>query len=188
MPSRPLARTTCKSLNTTYRAARSLVEERRRQGDSRESLLDCYLNGALDMDNCLADSQIDNVLLDTLHQGGVETTTNASLTTILHFAQHPEFQKRARDEPDRICGLHRLPRWSDFKTISYINCIVKQGLRLRTPYARPLPLILIFLLTIEIYFRLGYRIVQNPMHGTIAISFPEVPRFFAHLRTESNLL
>jgi cytochrome P450 len=53
------------------------------------------------------------------------------LTSILLLAKHPNVQKKAQAELDRICGTERLPRWSDHNDLPYINCIVKEGLRIR---------------------------------------------------------
>jgi cytochrome P450 len=56
------------------------------------------------------------------------------LTSILYLAKHPWVQKKAQEELDRVCGDRRMPTWDDFKELPYINCIVKEGMRMRPVY------------------------------------------------------
>jgi cytochrome P450 len=113
-----------------------MVEARRETGDMRDSLLDRILDGSIKPDVGLTDSQLNNTLLGTLHQAGSDTSADATLTSILFLAKYPEFQEKARAELDLVCGMERLPRWSDFDKLPYITCIVKEGLRIRPVYAR----------------------------------------------------
>jgi hypothetical protein len=53
------------------------------------------------------------------------------LSSILFLAKNTYIQEKARLELDRVCGTERMPRWSDFDALSYISCIVKEGLRIR---------------------------------------------------------
>lgn len=53
------------------------------------------------------------------------------LTNILYLAKYPWIQKKAQEELDRVCGDGRMPTWDDFKDLSYINCIVKESMRIR---------------------------------------------------------
>ena len=67
----------------------------------------------------------------SLHQGAADTTASMMLTTILFLAKHPSVQRKAQIELDRVCGDDRSPIWQDFKDLPYINCIVKESLRIR---------------------------------------------------------
>lgn len=42
---------------------------------------------------------------------------------------HPEAQKKAHAELDRVVGSGRLPDFSDRETLPYIDCIVQETLR-----------------------------------------------------------
>lgn len=66
-----------------------------------------------------------------LHQGASDTTSSMLLTHILFLAKYPWVQDKARIEIDRLCGTERMPVWQDFKDLPYVNCIVKEGLRMR---------------------------------------------------------
>lgn len=64
-------------------------------------------------------------------QGAADTTSCAMLTHILFLGKHPEVQRKAQIELDRVCGVERMPLWSDFKDVPYMNCIIKEGQRVR---------------------------------------------------------
>jgi cytochrome P450 len=102
----------------------------------RDSLIDRILDGTIKPDVALTDSQLNNTLLGTLHQAASDTSASATLTSILFLAKYPEFQAKARAELDSVCGTDRLPRWSDFMHLPYINCIVKESLRIRPVYVK----------------------------------------------------
>lgn len=53
------------------------------------------------------------------------------LTIILAITKYPEVQKKAREELDKVCGEDRTPLFSDFDSLPYINCIIKEALRWR---------------------------------------------------------
>ncbi len=42
---------------------------------------------------------------------------------------HPEVQKKAQEELDRVVGPTRLPEYADRKNLPYVNAIVKETLR-----------------------------------------------------------
>ncbi|KAL1598727.1 hypothetical protein SLS60_007868 [Paraconiothyrium brasiliense] len=73
----------------------------------------------------------ENNFLGALQQGAADTTASMILTSILYLAKHHWVQKKAQAELDRICGDGRMPTWRDFRDVPYINCIVKEALRIR---------------------------------------------------------
>ena len=75
--------------------------------------------------------QQESNFIGALQQGAADTTASMMLTAILYLAKHPWVQKKAQDELDRICGDARMPTWGDLKELPYINCIVKENLRVR---------------------------------------------------------
>ncbi|KAF6823682.1 cytochrome p450 [Colletotrichum musicola] len=113
-----------------WQDARERVDARRSAGDKRDSMLDRIIDGEIASDVPLSYSGVNN-LIGGIHQAAADTTATAVLTTILFLAKHPEFQDKARVELDRVCGSTRMPVWSDFDDLPYINCIVKEGLRMR---------------------------------------------------------
>lgn len=104
--------------------------ERRQRGDIRISLADRLIGGEVQSDKDMSIRQESN-FLGTLQQGASDTTASMLLTSILFLAKNPWVQKKAQAELDRVCGDDRMPTWQDFKELPYINCIVKEALRVR---------------------------------------------------------
>ena len=50
---------------------------------------------------------------------------------LIVMAQHPEIQKRAQEELDRVIGSNRLPLVSDRDDLPYVNAVAKEVLRWR---------------------------------------------------------
>lgn len=117
-------------MTSIWAEARERVEKRRRDGDVRESLMDRILDESIVPDIPMSYSQVNN-FFGTVNMGASDTTSGHILTSILFLAQYPEFQEKARKELAEVCGTERMPEWSDFKKLPYINCIVKEGLRIR---------------------------------------------------------
>lgn len=118
------------TMTRVWKDARERVDKRRSAGDKRESLMDRILDGEVKSDVPLSYSALNN-LLGGVHMAAADTTATSMRTTILFLAKHPEFQEKARVELDRVCGTERMPGWSDFNDLPYVNCIVKEGLRMR---------------------------------------------------------
>lgn len=129
-PSKIRARQCYKTVTAIWTEARERVEERRRSGDERVSICDRILSGTLKTDITYTYSQLVN-FLGTIHEGASDTTSSMILSDILYLAKNPWVQEKARIELDRVCGTERMPAWNDFKHLPYINCIVKEGLRIR---------------------------------------------------------
>jgi cytochrome P450 len=66
-----------------------------------------------------------------LMQGAAETSALTMRTSIMFLAIHPWVQDKAQRELDTLCGVDRIPTFADFKDLPYINCIMKEGLRIR---------------------------------------------------------
>ena len=56
--------------------------------------------------------------------------TIASLTAfVLMMCLHPQAQKRAQDEIDKVIGSDRLPSFADMPNLPYVSACVKETLR-----------------------------------------------------------
>lgn len=51
------------------------------------------------------------------------------ISFVLAMTLHPEVQKRAHEEIDKIVGLGRLPTFADRPSLPYVECILKESLR-----------------------------------------------------------
>jgi len=73
---------------------------------------------------------INNLLLSTTAGSDTTAATNASF--VLAMTMHPEIQKKAQEELDRVIGPDRLPTWEDRSQLPYIDAILKETLRWNT--------------------------------------------------------
>ncbi|KAF1976357.1 cytochrome P450 2D18 [Bimuria novae-zelandiae CBS 107.79] len=137
-PSKARATTCFDTVTAIWSEARARVVARRQKGDHRESLADRIIAGELKSDQEMSVPQESN-FLGTLHQGAADTTSSMILTSILHLAKHQWVQAKAQIELDRVCGDSRMPTWQDFKDLPYINCIVKEALRVKPVLPAGLP-------------------------------------------------
>ncbi|KAF2637168.1 cytochrome P450 [Massarina eburnea CBS 473.64] len=110
--------------------ARERVESRRNQGDKRESLMDQLLDGNSKFDVPLSGTKLAH-FVGTLMEAASETSALSMRTHIMFLATHPWVQDKAQKEIDALCGVDRVPTFSDFKDLPYINCVMKEGLRIR---------------------------------------------------------
>lgn len=111
--------------------AQGIVQARRDQGDKRESLLDELLEDErTKLDTSFHGTKLAN-FIGAVQQGAAETTSLAMQTNVLFLAKHPVVQQKAWKELDAVCGLGRMPTFTDFAALPYINCIMKEGLRIR---------------------------------------------------------
>ncbi|KAL6909173.1 cytochrome P450 [Trichoderma evansii] len=71
----------------------------------------------------------DSVLVDLL--GGIVVAGSETTATIMQsfmklIAMHPEAQKKAQEELDRVVGPSRLPAWEDQPNLPYIRALIKE--------------------------------------------------------------
>ncbi|OAL22030.1 hypothetical protein AYO20_11266 [Fonsecaea nubica] len=132
------ARTAGKGMHDIWTKARRLVDERRARGDHRVSLADRLLDDYNKKGFPMSQHALDQ-LFGELVEGGAETTSSSMLTMILALAKNPWVQEKAYKQMVDVCGSERMPGWSDFSRLPYVNSIVKEGMRWRPAVATGLP-------------------------------------------------
>ncbi|KAI0674497.1 CyP450 monooxygenase [Trametes maxima] len=60
---------------------------------------------------------------------GADTTLSAIQAFFLVLASFPDAQKKAQAELDAVVGPHRLPEFSDQKSLPYVSAVIKECLR-----------------------------------------------------------
>ncbi|KAJ5982934.1 hypothetical protein N7481_005033 [Penicillium waksmanii] len=118
--------------------ARRIVDERRARGIKRECIIDDLLDEYEKKGWPMSQHAFNNLVGEVV-EGAADTTAAQILTLILAFAKYPHVQEKARHEIDKFCPADRPPTFSDFKKISYINQIVKEGMRWRPVAVTGLP-------------------------------------------------
>ncbi|KDQ63647.1 hypothetical protein JAAARDRAFT_29676 [Jaapia argillacea MUCL 33604] len=63
------------------------------------------------------------------YAAGADTTVSAIQSFFLAMSTHPEIQRKAQEEIDRVIGTDRLPLFSDKESLPYVDSIVWECLR-----------------------------------------------------------
>jgi cytochrome P450 len=92
--------------------------------------MDQLLDGSTKLDVPYHGTKLAN-FVGALMQGAAETGALAMRTNIMFLATHPWIQHKAQKQIDALCGVDRVPTFADFRDLPYINCIMKEGLRIR---------------------------------------------------------
>lgn len=71
-------------------------------------------------------------LAGAMFGAGSDTTADGISTFIMTMVTHPEIQKTAQEELDRVVGRDRLPNFADQPDLVYIGAIVREMMRWRT--------------------------------------------------------
>ena len=111
-----------------------IIRERRARhqqgGQLGDDLLGMLLE-AEDESGSMSDRQVRDEAL-TILLAGHETTANALTFALWNVARYPEMQQKMREEVMRVCG-HRPPQASDFRSLSYIERVFSESMRLYPP-------------------------------------------------------
>ncbi|KAL5521415.1 hypothetical protein ACEPAG_9341 [Sanghuangporus baumii] len=79
------------------------------------------------------------IFAGTFYLAGTETTRIALITFVFMMVSDQKSQKRAQEEIDRNIGLHRLPSFSDRAKLPFIDCLMKEVLRIHPPIPLGIP-------------------------------------------------
>jgi len=65
----------------------------------------------------------------SLYGGGTDTVVSANSSFFLLMCLHPEVQRKAQEEIDRVVGHDRLPNAQDRKDLPYVDAIMREVTR-----------------------------------------------------------
>ncbi|TBU54546.1 cytochrome P450 [Dichomitus squalens] len=68
-----------------------------------------------------------------VYTGGADTTVSTLSSFILFMVKHPEVQRKAQEEVDRVIGSDRLSSFADRESLPYVDALTAEVLRLRPP-------------------------------------------------------
>jgi cytochrome P450 len=105
-PWKSRARGSYKCMDGTWNEARRRVDVRRGKGIKRDAIIDSILDGEKHSDLDVTTKQM-NHFLGVIVEGGADTTASATLTSLMYLTLHPEFQEKAREQLDAVCGTTR---------------------------------------------------------------------------------
>lgn len=117
-------------MESAWTEARARIEKRRSQGIRRDCIIDHLLDDYEKKGFPFSQHGF-NLLMGECMEGAADTTASQICTLIMAFALNPKVQEKARKEIDACCGTQRSPLFTDFKSLPYVNAIVKEGMRWR---------------------------------------------------------
>ncbi|GJE99700.1 cytochrome P450 [Phanerochaete sordida] len=130
-----------KSIMYIRDAPYDVVKER--MADDPEATPDCIAKGLMEG---MEKSEKDHGYMERVHRGvvgsmylaGSDTTEAIIASSFLALVRHPEIQKRAQTSIDEVCQ-GRLPNFTDFDRLPYVDALVREGLRWNPAVALNLP-------------------------------------------------
>ncbi|KUI57327.1 O-methylsterigmatocystin oxidoreductase [Cytospora mali] len=66
----------------------------------------------------------------SLYTGGADTSVSVISTFFLAMTRHPEVQRNAQEEIDRVIGTDRLPTFDDRESLTYVEAVIKEAFRM----------------------------------------------------------
>ncbi|KAJ3473489.1 hypothetical protein NLI96_g12978 [Meripilus lineatus] len=74
-----------------------------------------------------------------LYETGTETTSSAVHTLVLALLLHPQAQRKAQEEVDKVIGSGRLPDFGDRESLPFVECLMYEALRWHSPAPLGIP-------------------------------------------------
>ncbi|KAF9228330.1 cytochrome P450 [Gyrodon lividus] len=94
----------------------------------------CWVADAMiDKNGCIVNGEAADTLMitaGTLYAAGIDTTVASLRTFFLMMARSHDVQRRAQAEIDEVIGTARLPGLADRNSLPYVNCLIKEVLRM----------------------------------------------------------
>ncbi|CAI0554868.1 unnamed protein product [Linum tenue] len=117
------------------------TEARKKSGDTKQHFVDALLTLK---ENNGGHRTIDHVIeafetLQDMITAGMDTTAISSEWAMAEIIKHPRVQQKLHEEMDRVIGFERVMIESDFSSLHYLQCVVKESLRLHPPTPLMLP-------------------------------------------------
>ncbi|XP_016489015.2 geraniol 8-hydroxylase-like [Nicotiana tabacum] len=109
------------------------VEQRKLQTNtSRNDVLDVLLNVSQEDPEAIGKNDIEHMFLD-LFVAGTETTSNTVEWAMAEVMKNPDIMKKAQKELAEVIGKGKVIEEQDISLLPYLQCIVKETMRLHPP-------------------------------------------------------
>lgn len=109
---------------------------REASGGARQHFVDALLTLQKQYD--LTDTHIIGLLWDMI-TAGMDTTAISVEWAMAELVRNPRVQQKAQEELDQVIGMERVVTEVDFMKLPYLQCVVKESLRLHPPTPLMLP-------------------------------------------------
>ncbi|XP_031473498.1 p-coumarate 3-hydroxylase [Nymphaea colorata] len=122
------------------RLTRAIMEEhtlaRNKSGGAKQHFVDALLT--LQQEYDLSEDTIIGLLWDMI-TAGMDTTVISTEWAMAEILKHPRVQEKVQEELDRVIGHDRVMSETDFPDLPYLQCVVKEAMRLHPPTPLMLP-------------------------------------------------
>ncbi|KAF8973003.1 cytochrome P450 [Flammula alnicola] len=109
------------------------VKQRVMEGTATPSLLSNFLERKNTVGASEEEESAVEDIAHTLYGAASDTTVSTSGTFFYQMAIHPEVQKKAQEEIDRVVGSERLPDFEDRPSLPYVEAIYREVMRCGPP-------------------------------------------------------
>lgn len=109
---------------------------RETSGEAKQHFVDALL--ALQKQHDLTDTHIIGLLWDMI-TAGMDTTAISVEWAMAELVRNPRVQQKAQEELDRVIGMENVAKEGEFSKLHYLQCVVKESLRLHPPTPLMLP-------------------------------------------------
>ncbi|KAG7017631.1 Cytochrome P450 98A2 [Cucurbita argyrosperma subsp. argyrosperma] len=122
------------------RLTRAIMEEhtkaRNQSGNVKNHFVDALLTLQDKYD--LSEDTIIGLLWDMI-TAGMDTTAISVEWAMAEIVRNPRVQKKVQEELDNVVGVDRIMTENDFSNLPYLQCVVKEAMRLHPPTPLMLP-------------------------------------------------
>ncbi|KAF3646647.1 Geraniol 8-hydroxylase [Capsicum annuum] len=108
------------------------LEEKRRGSNKKSDVLETLLNICEENSQEIDHNHIKSIFLD-LFGAATDTTTSTVEWAMAEILKQPEIMKKAQAELEEIIGKEKLIEEVDVSRLSYLQCIIKETLRMHPP-------------------------------------------------------
>ncbi|KAF8634134.1 hypothetical protein AX15_001065 [Amanita polypyramis BW_CC] len=108
-------------------------------GNAKDCMLVGLLQGRTKIDGVYEDEKVLRDMIATAYLGACLATYVTQLNFFLAMALHPNEQKRAQEEIDRVVGTDRLPNLVDRASLPYVEALLRETLRWRLVFPLGVP-------------------------------------------------
>ncbi|XP_055813984.1 geraniol 8-hydroxylase-like [Solanum dulcamara] len=115
-----------------------LEEKRTSENIEKNDVLEMFLKIQEENSEEIDQNHIKSLLLD-IFTGGTDTTTSTVEWAMAEILKQPEIMKKAQAELAKIVGMGKLIEEADVYRLPYLQCIVKETLRMHPPVPFLLP-------------------------------------------------
>nr|BAC44836.1 cytochrome P-450 [Lithospermum erythrorhizon] len=115
---------------------RVIMEEHIKSGNTKQHFVDALLTLQKQYD--ISEDTIIGLLWDMI-AAGMDTATISTEWAMAELVRNPRVQRKAQEELDRVVGPDRIMTEADVPKLPYLQCIVKESLRLHPPTPLMLP-------------------------------------------------